>query len=402
MSTRDAERARAATRNGISSEPTAPAVTSRGLTRILRALRAEGSFVLAVVVIGVVKLIANNPEIGPVGHFGPLTQVLLVLIFGVVVYAAIGVVRHAELLAEKYGEPYGTLILTLSAVTVEVVMLTTMVLHLDNNPTLARDTIFATVMILVNGLIGLSLLIGGIRYGEQRYNVKSSKAFLTMLFALTGLGLFLPDALTPAQEPRLEVFLVFASLLLYAFFLHIQTRKHTHFFVFDSASNAHTSSGHGSRAGSRDEISGAYHAIMLLVTIVALSVLVEYLSVALDDTMDVLHFPAQIPALVVAIIITSPESLAAIRAALQNDMQRTFNIALGSALSTVALTIPAVLVISFLAGREIVLGLTPLQASLMIISLLVASITEADGSTSALEGLVQLVLFGSFVVVVFA
>jgi Ca2+:H+ antiporter len=402
MSTCKAERARAASRNGVPSEPTAPAVRSRGVTRIVGALRAEGSFVLAVVVIGLVKLIASSPEIGQVGHFGQLTGVLLALIFGVVLYAAIGVVGHAELLAEKYGEPYGTLILTLAAVTVEVVMLTTMMLHLDNNPTLARDTIFATVMILVNGLIGLSLLIGGMRFGEQRYNVKSSKAFLTMLFALVGLALILPDAITPAQEPRLKVFLVFASILLYAFFLHVQTRKHTHFFVFDSSPKEHASQGRGSGAGSRDEISGAYHATMLVVMIVALSVLVEYLSIALDDTMDVLHFPAQIPALVVAIIIVSPESLATIRAALRNDMQRTFNIALGSALSTVALTIPAVLVISFVTGRSIILGLTPVQACLMIISLLVASITEADGSTSALEGLVQLVLFGAFVVMVLA
>ena len=402
MSTRKAERARAANRNGVASEPTALRVRSLSVTRIGGALRAEGSFVLTVVTIGLVKLIASSPEIGVVGHFGPLTQVLLVLIFSVVVYGAIGVVGHAELLAEKYGEPYGTLILTLSAVTVEVVMLTTMVLHHDNNPTLARDTIFATVMILVNGLIGLSLLIGGMRYGEQRYNVKSSKAFLTMLFALTGLALILPDAVTPAQESRLEVFLVFASILLYAFFLHIQTRKHTHFFVFDGSGKERGSPGHGSGGDNRTGIAGAYHATMLVVTIVALSVLVEYLSIALDDTMDVLHFPAQIPALVVAIIIASPESLTAIRAALHNDMQRTFNIALGSALSTVALTIPAVLVISFVTGRGIILGLTPVQASLMIISLLVASIAEADGSTSALEGLVQLVLFGSFVVMVFA
>jgi Ca2+:H+ antiporter len=240
------------------------------------------------------------------------------------------------------------------------------------------------------------------RYGEQRYNVKSSKAFLTVLFALTGLALILPDALTPAQEPRLKVFLVCASILLYAFFLHVQTRKHTHFFVFESSPKEHGSPGRGARAGRQDEISATYHATMLVVTIVALSVLVEYLSIALDDTMDVLHFSAKIPALVVAVIIASPESLAAIRAALQNDMQRTFNIALGSALSTVALTIPAVLVISFVTGRGIILGLTPVQASLMIISLLVASITEADGSTSALEGLVQLVLFASFVVMVFA
>src|SRR5262245_5875204 len=243
MTTGKAERSSAANRGAVSSEPIAPTGRPRGLTRIGGALRAESSFVLAVVMIGLAKLIASDPQIGEVGHFGPLTQVLLVLIFGVAVYAAIGVVGHAELLAEQYGEPYGTLILTLAAVTVEVVMLTTMMLHLDNNPTLARDTIFATVMILVNGLIGLSLLIGGFRYGEQRYNVKSSKAYLSMLFALTGLALILPDALTPAQEPRLEMFLVFASIVLYVFFLHVQTRKHTHFFVFESSPKEHGSSG---------------------------------------------------------------------------------------------------------------------------------------------------------------
>src|SRR5262249_6949688 len=230
-------------------------------------------------------------------------------------------------LAEKFGEPYGTLVLTLSAVTVEVVMLTTMMLHLDSDPTLPRDTIFATVMILVSGLIGLSLLIGGLRYGEQHYNVKSSKAFLTMLFALTGLALILPDAVTREQEPRLEVFLVIASIVLYGFFLHVQTRTHAHFFVFDGSPKEHTSPEHESGAGSPDTISGAYHATMLVVTIIAIAVLVEYLSIALDDAVDILHVPAQLPALVVAIIIISPESLAALRAALHNDMQRTFNIA---------------------------------------------------------------------------
>jgi len=130
-------------------------------------------------------------------------------------------------------------------------------------------------------------------------------------------------------------------------------------------------------------------------------VLVEYLSIALDDTVEVLHFPVQLPALIVAIIIASPESLTAIRAALRDDMQRMINIALGSALSTIALTIPVVLIITFSVGREIVLGLTPTQAGLMVISLLVASITEADGSTSALEGLVQFVLFGAFILLVF-
>jgi Ca2+:H+ antiporter len=373
---------------------------SRHLTsRIFGFLRAEGPFMLAALSIVLLELVAANPEIGPVGHFGFLTEIVLLYVFGVVVFAALGVVRHAELLAVKYGEPYGTLILTIAAVTVEVVMLTTMIMHGENNPTLARDTIFATVMILMNGLIGLCLLVGGMRYGEQRYNVKSSKAFLTMLFALTGLALILPDTLTPRQEPGLEVFLVFASLLLYGFFLHVQTRKHVYFFTFHAVEGAHPDAEHGHHPAA-GEIRGAYHAVMLLLTIVVISVLVEYLSVALDDTIEVLHLSPQLPALIVAIIITSPESLTAIRASLRNDMQRMINIALGSALSTIALTIPVVLTISYLVGRPIILGLTPVQAGLMIISLLVAGITEADGSTSALEGLVQVVLFSAFMVVV--
>src|SRR5262245_43446434 len=118
MRTVKAERADAANRHGVSGNPTAPAVRSRGWTHIVGALRAEGSFVLAVVMVGLVKLIASSPRIGEVGHFGPLTHVLLVLIFGVVVYAAIGVVGHAEFLAEKYGETYGNVLLTISVVRV--------------------------------------------------------------------------------------------------------------------------------------------------------------------------------------------------------------------------------------------------------------------------------------------
>jgi Ca2+:H+ antiporter len=370
------------------------------VSRTIAFLRTESSFVLAVVSIVLLEVIKASPEIGAVGHFGFLTEVCLAYTFCIVMFAAIGVVRHAELLAAKYGEPYGTLILTIAAVTVEVVMLTTMIMHGENNPTLARDTIFATVMILMNGLIGLCLLMGGLRYGEQRYNVKSSKAFLTMLFALTGLALILPDTLTDKQEPELEVFLVFASVLLYGFFLHVQTRKHAYFFVFRAAEGVHLEAEGGHHHPPPEEIRGGYHGMMLALTIVSISLLVEYLSIALDDTIEVLHLSPQLPALIVAIIIASPESLTAIRASMRNDMQRMINIALGSALSTIALTIPVVLTIGFLVGRQIILGLTPVQAGLMIISLLVAGITEADGSTSALEGLVQVVLFSAFMLIV--
>jgi len=271
MITRGTRSVRPAGDHAVPRSPEGAGAQRSVTSRIVALLRAERSLALAAFSVVPLEFISDTRYIGEVGHFGFLTTFLLVYIFLVVVYAALGVVRHAEQLAEKYGEPYGTLILTISAVTVEVVMLTTMILHGENDPTLARDTIFATVMVLLNGLVGLSLLLGGLRYGEQRYNLKSSKVFLTMLFALTGLGLVLPDTLTPAQEPDLKVFLVFASPLLYGFFLHVQTRRHTHFFVFDGSPKEHGS--HGAGAGSRDEIPGAYHATMLVVTIVATSMI---------------------------------------------------------------------------------------------------------------------------------
>src|SRR5262245_52582779 len=208
MITRETRPVRSASEHALPPSPRRAGAKPSVTSRIVALLRAERSLALAVFSVVLLKLISDNPEIGEVGHFGFLTEALLVYIFLVVMFTALGVVRHAEMLAEKYGEPYGTLILTVSAVTVEVVMVTAMILHGENDPSLARDTIFATVMVLVNGLVGLSLLLGGLRYGEQRYNVKSSKVFLTMLFALTGLALVLPDTLTPAQEPDLKVFLV--------------------------------------------------------------------------------------------------------------------------------------------------------------------------------------------------
>src|SRR5262249_1236247 len=150
--------------------------------------------------------------------------------------------------------PYGTLILTVSAVTIEGVMLTTMILHGENDPTPARGTNFATGMVLVNGLVGPSPFLGGLPHGGQPHNPNSSKVFLTLLFSLTGLALVLPDTLTPAQEPELEVFLVFASLLLYGFFLHVQTRKHAYFFTFAPSS----ATDHPSEP-ERAEIRGGYH-----------------------------------------------------------------------------------------------------------------------------------------------
>ena len=166
----------------------------------------------------------------------PLALPIFVGLFAVILCAAYAVAKHAEALAHHYGEPYGTLILTLSAVAVEVLMVSAMMLHAGNNPTMARDTIFSTLMLIINGQIGVAMLLGGIRHGEQHYNLKSSNAYFSMIFAFTGLGLFLPTFVAPESLEHLYLFLIFAFLALYGIFLRLQMKEHRYFFAGEQRS----------------------------------------------------------------------------------------------------------------------------------------------------------------------
>src|SRR6266705_297666 len=160
---------------------------------------------------------------------------VFVWLFALILWSAMCVVRHADCLSIKFGEPYGTLILTLSAISIEVVVISTAMLHGANNPTLGRDAIFAVIMIALNGLVGLSLLLGGLRYREQHYNIQGTNAYLNTIMALAVLGLVLPNYTTSLSGPRFsavqELFLVVTSLSLYAIFLLIQTRRHSQYFM---------------------------------------------------------------------------------------------------------------------------------------------------------------------------
>jgi len=179
----------------------------------------------------------------------PLVGVFVCL-FVVILWSAICVVRHADCLAIKLGEPYGTLILTLSAISIEVVMISTAMLHGANNPTLGRDATFAVIMIALNGLVGLSLLLGGLQYREQHYNIQGVNAYLNVIMALAVLGLVLPNFTTSTSGPTFsteqEIFFVAVSLLLYAIFLLIQTVRHRGYFLESKEEVVVESSAHGS------------------------------------------------------------------------------------------------------------------------------------------------------------
>jgi Ca2+:H+ antiporter len=322
-------------------------------------------------------------------------------LFAVILWSAIRVVRHADCLAIKLGEPYGTLILTLSAISIEVVMISTAMLHGANNPTLGRDAIFAVIMIALNGLVGLSLLLGGLRYHEQHYNIQGVNAQLNVIMALAVLGLVLPNFTTSTSGPTFsteqEIFFVTMSLLLYSVFLLIQTLRHRGYFLDLKETAAKHSTHHVARVRST-----GFHALMLVLYLGVVIFLAEKFAVPLDNSIEQFHMPQAFGGAIIAALVLSPEGLGGITASLHNQLQRSINILFGSVLATIGLTIPAVLMIGLLTKRPVSLGLQGGNLPLLLLTLAVSVVTFTSRKTNVLQGCIHLLLFAVFVLLIFA
>ena len=326
---------------------------------------------------------------------------VFVWLFAVILWSAMCVVRHADCLAIKFGEPYGTLILTLSAISIEVVVISTAMLHGANNPTLGRDAIFAVIMIALNGLVGLSLMLGGLRYREQHYNIQGVNAYLNVIMALAVLGLVLPNFTTSTSGPTFsteqEIFFAAMSLLLYAVFLLIQTLRHRGYFLDVKETATKHSPHHLARIRST-----GFHALMLLLYLGAVIFLAEKFAVPLDNSIEQFHMPQAFGGAVIAALVLSPEGLGGITASLQNQLQRSINILFGSVLATIGLTIPAVLMIGLLTKRSVSLGLQGGNLPLLLLTLAVSVVTFTSRKTNVLQGCIHLLLFAVFVLLIFA
>jgi len=325
------------------------------------------------------------------------TALMLAWLFGIMLAAAFAVVRHSDCLAEIFGEPYGTLILTLAITVIEVMMIAAVMLTGPQESTLARDTMFAVVMIVFNGMAGLSLLVGGLRYHEQTYNLRGANSFLAVIVPLAVLGLVLPN-FTSAPGGTLSVlhegFLMLMSVALYAIFLTIQTLRHRHFFLEDDAIEEQA-------PPITDLRPAAYHGALLLLYIVPIVLLSKKIAVPIDHAIGVLGAPAALAGFLVAALILAPESMAAVAAALANQLQRAINLLLGSVLASISLTIPAVLAIGLLTDRAVVLALDPVDVVLLVLTLGISTITFGSGRTNILLGAVHLLLFFSYLVLIF-
>src|SRR5712675_1972433 len=327
--------------------------------------------------------------------------VVFLWLFAVIVWSAICVVRHADCLAIRLGEPYGTLILTLSAISIEVVMISTAMLHGANNPTLGRDAIFAVIMIALNGLVGLSLLLGGLRYREQHYNIQGVNAYLNVIMALAVLGLVLPNFTTSTSGPTFSteqgIFFAAVSLLLYMIFLLIQTLRHRGYFMDVKETATKHSPHHLARVRST-----GFHALMMLLYLAAVIFLAEKFAVPLDNSIEQFHMPQAFGGAVIAALVLSPEALGGITASLHNQLRRSINILFGSVLATIGLTIPAVLMIGLLTKRQVALGVQGGNLPLLLLTLAVSVVTFTSRKTNVLQGCIHFLLFAVFVLLIFA
>jgi Ca2+:H+ antiporter len=319
---------------------------------------------------------------------------LLVILFGTV-FAA---VHHAEMIAERIGEPYGTLLLTLAVTIIEVALIATIMLGEKEVPTLARDTVFAVVMIVCNGLVGICIFIGCLRFREQDFQVTGSNLYLSVLFVMATITLIMPNYTLTTPGPVYSAaqlgFVSVVTLILYGVFLYTQTYRHRDYFVNAAAEAAES----GTHASNRML---GLSVVLLLVSLLAVVLLAKKFSLVVDVVSARIGAPPAFAGVLVALLILLPEGIAAISAARKNDLQKSINLALGSSLATIGLTVPTVAVAAWALDKQLVLGLNAQEMVLLLLTFVLSMLTFGTGRTNILFGLVHMVVFAVFVFLVF-
>ena len=367
-------------------------------------LRKEAATLLCILTLLFFTLFGGDLSPDQVGLIPAI--LLLGFLFLVMLWAAFSVVRHAECLASLLGEPYGTLILTLSVIGIEVALIASIMITGADKPTLARDTIFSIIMIVLNGLVGLSLVTGGLKHRLQEYNLEGASAYLSMIIPFALLGLVLPRFTHSAPGGELSqlmaVFLIAMSVVLYGIFLAVQTITHSDIFQYQPpVSNDRPSPADDSDHHSYAVSTLPFHAIGLLAALLPIVLLSKKLALYVDYGIGALGAPLAFSGFLIAALILTPEALSAVRAARSNQLQRSVNICLGSALSSMALTIPVVLVIGWVVSEPVELGLEPTEIVLLSLTIIVSLVTFVSKRTHVIQGVVHLALFATYLVLIF-
>lgn len=352
-------------------------------------LRQEKFLILAILA----ACLAYPLEHTLLGHGHAVALLAGVALVAFIVCASMRVAHHAEVLAEKVGDPYGTMILTLSAVLVEVVILAIMMSN-EPSPTLVRDTIYAAVMLDINGILGLAALMGGLKHGEQSYNDDSARTYSVMILTAMGVSMVVPEFIPESNWKAYSAFTIGAMMVLYALFLRMQVGPHSYFFSYSYPEKKRRRE---QPEAPEEPASLTLSISLLMVGVVVIGALAEVMSKAVDLGLEGSGAPPVLTAVLVAAISAAPEILTALRAALANRMQSVVNIALGASLSTVILTVPVMEAMALYSGQPFQMAMTPVQTVMAFITLLVCAINLNDGETNAIEGMTHFVLFATFV-----
>ncbi len=350
-----------------------------------------GAFVLGLVLLLTHADFDQMPAVVEIG----LSVLIIALVFWTV-FVALG---HAETIAHRLGEPLGTLVLTLAVTAIEASVIVSVMLHGSPNPAIARESVFSTVMIVTAGVVGLCLVLGGLRHRQQEYKRLGTGALLSVVMALSALTLVLPNftlAAPPGEFSAIQLaFVSLICVLLYGAFIYRQmTRQRDDFLdeVAPAVVEYHVPAPHGLPLSF----------LMLGVGLVGIVLLAEHVAAGLENGLEAMHV-VQVDAIVgafIATLVLMPETVAAIRAAMRNELQRSLNIALGSACATIGLTVPVVAAASLITGNPLTLGLGPGDTVLLLLALAISVVSFGQGRTTVMTGLVHLVVFIAYLLLI--
>ncbi|HKX94541.1 MAG TPA: ionic transporter y4hA [Methylibium sp.] len=328
--------------------------------------------------------------------FATLNTALVIACAVALVGAVIAAVHHAEVVAHRVGEPFGTLVLALAITVIEVALIISVMLAGgDGKAELPRDTIFSAVMIITTGVVGICLLVGGLHHHEQSFHLEGANAALAALVALAGLSLVMPAFTTSSGGGTYTVaqlaFVAVSSLALWMAFVFVQTVRHRDYFL--PPTNKANEDIHAAPPSTAQAWASFG---LLLVSLVAVVGLAKQLSPTIEAAVTAAGAPKAVIGIAIALLVLLPETWAAVRAAQADRLQTSMNLALGSALASIGLTIPAVVVAAVWLDLPLVLGLAPKDIVMLALAFLVSAITLGTGRTSVMQGAVHLVLFAAF------
>ena len=328
--------------------------------------------------------------------FAPLGTALTLVCAAALIGAVVAAVHHAEVVAHRVGEPFGTLVLAVAITVIEVALIVSLMLAGGpDKATLPRDTIYSAVMIIATGVVGVCLLAGGLSHHEQSFRLEGTNSALSALVALAGLSLVMPTFTTSSAAGTYTVsqlaFVGLSSLALWAVFVFVQTVRHRDYFL--PPQNASDEAVHAKPPTVRQAWASFGLLMLALVVVVGLA---KQLSPVIEAAVTAAGAPKTVIGIAIALLVLLPETWAAVRAALADRLQTSMNLALGSALASIGLTIPAVVVTATVLDLPLVLGLPPKDLVLLALTFLVSAITLGTGRTNVMQGAVHLVLFGAF------